>query len=36
MKLAEHLKWNDLALNNFIERADRQDQIKEAKNRIRY
>jgi hypothetical protein len=36
MKLAKHLKWDDLALNDFIGRADRQDQIEEAKDRVRY
>jgi Zinc knuckle len=36
MKLAEHPEWDDLALNDFIGRADRQDQIEEAKDRVRY
>jgi hypothetical protein len=36
MKLAEHPEWDDLALNDFIGRAGRQDQIEEAKDRVRY
>ena len=36
MKLAEHPEWDDLSLNDFIGRADRQDQIEEAKDRVRY
>ena len=36
MKLAEHPEWDDLSLDEFIGRADRQDQIEEAKDRVRY
>ena len=36
MKLAEHPEWDDLGLDDFIARADRQDQIEEAKDRVRY
>jgi hypothetical protein len=36
MKLAEHPEWDDLSLDDFIGRADRQDQIEEAKDRVRY
>jgi Zinc knuckle len=36
MKLAEHPEWDDLPLNAFIGRADRQQQIEEAKERVRY
>jgi hypothetical protein len=36
MKLVKYLEWDDLALNDFIRRADRQDQIEEAKDRVRY
>jgi len=36
MKLAEHPEWDDLSLDDFIGRADRQDQIEEAKERVRY
>jgi len=36
MKLAEHPEWDDLELDDFIARADRQDQIEEAKDRVRY
>ena len=36
MKLAEHPEWDDLSLDDFIARADRQDQIEEAKDRVRY
>ena len=36
MKLAKHPEWDDLGLDDFIERADRQDQIEEAKDRARY
>ena len=36
MKLAEHPEWDDLPLDDFIGRADRQDQIEEAKDRVYY
>ena len=36
MKLAEHPERDDLSLDDFIGRADRQDQIEEAKDRVRY
>lgn len=36
MKLAEHPEWDDLSLDEFIGRAGRQDQIEEAKDRVRY
>ena len=36
MKLAEHPEWGDLSLDDFIGRDDHQDQIEEAKDRVRY
>lgn len=36
LNLAEHPEWDDLPLDEFIGRADRQDQIEEAKDRVRY
>lgn len=36
MAMAEHPEWDDLNLNEYIGRADRQDQIEEAKDRVRY
>jgi len=35
INMAEHPEWDDLALNDYIARADRQDQIEVAKDRVR-
>jgi hypothetical protein len=35
LALAEHPEWDDLDLNEYIRRADRQAEIEEAKERVR-